>query len=354
MENFSDFPMLYCAPGSLTVSLDSIRQEGSRLSWIILIPCCHRSILDSCCGTDWPLVRRKRTLEVQCARSLWFASHSTHRWSHQRRQTYGLGGVWVGHTKAPNCAHVVTKRMFHGMLSTMSRSLGFFLVCRSQTRNNTILSIGYGAEIFSSIGFLLQTSMLPPSPIPHGAHFLGGHLIIYSRCLHHQLRRSQRQLAAGWTSRSCLVTAGKKFPWVVNMQCPTLHGVDKHMIQVFPFQMMSSVMFYMTSMKLAFTLTLFLLRILQTALTWILICAWSLSDPAFPPTLVPKYQQSWDLQTVDCRHLLYNTVFCIFLQWGLWSWVGMPLLIGHSPLNCRSPNHLSSTQSQRLFDWRRL
>jgi len=118
------------------------------------------------------------------------------------------------------------------MLSTMSRSLGFSSVCRSQTRNNAILSIGYGAVILS-IGFLPQTSMLPPSPIPHGARFLGGHLMIYSRCPHHQLRRSQRQLAAGWTSRSCLVTAGKKFPWVVNMQCPTLHGMDKHMIQVF-------------------------------------------------------------------------------------------------------------------------
>jgi len=236
----------------------------------------------------------------------------------------------------------------------MSQSLGFSSVCRSQTRNNAILSIGYGAAIFLSIGFLPQTSMLPLSPIPHGTRFLEGHLMIYSRCPHYQLRHSQRQLAAGWTSRSCLVTAGKKFPWVVNMQCPMLHGMDKHMIQVFPFQMMSSVMFYMTSMKLAFTLTLFLSRILQTALTWILICAWSLSNPAFPPILVPKYQQSWDLQTVDCRHLLYNTAFCIFLQWGLWSWVGMPLLIGHSPLNCRSPNHLSSTQSQRLFDWRRL
>jgi len=89
----------------------------------------------------------------------------------------------------------------------------------------------------------------------------------------------------------------------VEMQCPTLHGMDKHMIQVFPFQMMSSVMFYMTSIKLAFTSTLFLSRILQTALTWILICAWSLSNPAFSLTLVPKYQQSWDLQTVDCWHL---------------------------------------------------
>ena len=73
--NFWDFSMLYCTLGSMMTSSCSLWEWGlSRFSQIMLIRRCCHSILESCCGIDWPLVRRNCPFEVLCSHSLWSTS----------------------------------------------------------------------------------------------------------------------------------------------------------------------------------------------------------------------------------------------------------------------------------------